>query len=597
MNAIRSCPSLVLVAALFATTTALGERRDQSPPTLETNRAEFRKLDIGNKRIYFHQRTHNGAIVEKDFIVYQFDGSTDQFLDKRIHWRPNLPEVALPVVNSRQAVSMVEGEVQFAKLYIISPDSDVFPLNPIPDNPCWVVRSIRDGEIIITIIDAVTGRHLGYGVPPPQSAGFGMSGAQYAEPCGGAWTSWYTHAEYWFEAMGYPTATAEWPTDDVILSHVQSDETAVFYEIGHSHGTHGLLFCSGCTDDYYCEDTTSGEIATWIADYAKMPFTFLASCYGMCDTGPGTLSHAFSKGSTTTTATIGYCDMSEVYCGECWGYSLSWQEELFANMANGDTVAQAYAAAMATHPMCAPTEGWCMRFAGDEDFAIVPVVERGTCAVPDPPGSEAPIACHKNRYISFIPGNPGHQTALRVTLSNLPPAFDAHNGETMWVGEPFEVTEVSGSSGSTPPPTYWAARLCTEAFYADWSSYGTVDVFDNEVVPGAAYEIQAVDENCGAAAESSYSDPLTVPTSEWGDIVGHCEIDPCTPPNGVVDFLDISAVVDKFRNLPGAPTKSRTDLVGSLPDLVIDFVDISSCVDAFRGLPYPFSGPDLAPCP
>ena len=63
---------------------------------------------------------------------------------------------------------MAEGKVQFSKLYIISPESDVFPLEPTPQNPCWVVRSISDGTPIVTIIDAVTGNFLGHGVLPPQ---------------------------------------------------------------------------------------------------------------------------------------------------------------------------------------------------------------------------------------------------------------------------------------------------------------------------------------------------------------------------------------------------------------------------------------------
>jgi len=31
-----------------------------------------------------------------------------------------------------------------------------------------VVRSVKDGNMIVTIIDAVTGEFLGYGVPPPK---------------------------------------------------------------------------------------------------------------------------------------------------------------------------------------------------------------------------------------------------------------------------------------------------------------------------------------------------------------------------------------------------------------------------------------------
>ena len=77
----------------------------------------------------------------------------------------------------------------------------------------------------------------------------------------------------------------------------------------------------------------------------------------------------------------------------------------------------------------------------------------------------------------------------------------------------------------------------------------------------------------------------------WGDVaaVAGCGF----APDGVVDFTDISCVVDKFKNLPGAPRKARSDAAPDTPDWIVDFTDIPAVVDAFRGLPYPHD----APCP
>ena len=72
-------------------------------------------------------------------------------------------------------------------------------------------------------------------------------------------------------------------------------------------------------------------------------------------------------------------------------------------------------------------------------------------------------------------------------------------------------------------------------------------------------------------------------------------VDCWTPPDGDMDFDDITALVDKFRNLPGAPLKSRADIAPAVPDQIVDFVDIPWVVDAFRGLPYPFDGPEECP--
>ncbi|MGB2984343.1 MAG: hypothetical protein WBE26_00555, partial [Phycisphaerae bacterium] len=106
--------------------------------------------------------------------------------------------------------------------------------------------------------------------------------------------------------------------------------------------------------------------------------------------------------------------------------------------------------------------------------------------------------------------------------------------------------------------------------------------------------------------------PLAITTSLWGDVVGeyytnpaNCMVMPSgyvdcwSPPNAVVNFDDISSLVDKFRNLFGAPRKARADIAGDppvgIPDRLVNFVDISYDVDAFRGLPYPFPGPSGCP--
>jgi len=132
---------------------------------------EFEKVEIGDMIVYWQQRMIDDAIVEGDYIVYQFDKDTKELIDKKTHWRSDLPDHVIPVITKGEAESMAKGEVQFTQLYIISPESDVFPLDPTPQNPCWVVRSVDNGKMIVTIIDAVEGKILGYGVPPPPELG------------------------------------------------------------------------------------------------------------------------------------------------------------------------------------------------------------------------------------------------------------------------------------------------------------------------------------------------------------------------------------------------------------------------------------------
>ena len=68
-----------------------------------------------------------------------------------------------------------------------------------------------------------------------------------------------------------------------------------------------------------------------------------------------------------------------------------------------------------------------------------------------------------------------------------------------------------------------------------------------------------------------------------------------TGPNDVTDFLDISAIVESFKNEPTAPIKARSDIAEDGPDAVIDFLDISACVEAFKGESYPFAVPTDCP--
>ncbi|CAD6495168.1 MAG: hypothetical protein EMLJLAPB_01260 [Candidatus Argoarchaeum ethanivorans] len=222
-------------------------------------------------------------------------------------------------------------------------------------------------------MDAVKGEIIGYGIPPP-ATGFSVSGPQNVSNCSGVWTELYQNAESWFNTMGYPTEAVVYPNEAKIKSHIQSYETVMFYEIAHSVGG-SSAFRNNCTDT-----TTADEIHNWIKDYPKMPFTFLASCNGTCDMGSGTLSYEFRKGSTDDTVTIGYCGMNETPCNQtCWyDDALDWQDALFNYMNQGWTVKDAFDQACYSYPGCYnETAGIrCVRFAGDENFKVVPKIGR-----------------------------------------------------------------------------------------------------------------------------------------------------------------------------------------------------------------------------
>lgn len=217
------------------------------------------------------------------------------------------------------------------------------------------------------------------------------------------------------------------------------------------------------------------------------------------------------------------------------------------------------------------------------------------CVAPAPalPEPMVPELGHgtRNRYLSFSGGTPGESEAVRVRFD-----LDGGGTGTAWVGEPREASESSGDSGPTPPPTFWAAELqCDPPFFTDWSVYPAIHVYGPSVAPGVTYEIALARESCETSEDGFTDTPLVITTSAWGDVVKDCSTCPCGPPDGDADFDDITAIVDKFKNLPCAPMKSRGDLAPATPDQIVDFVDIPWIVDAFRSLPYPFGGPTACP--
>lgn len=209
------------------------------------------------------------------------------------------------------------------------------------------------------------------------------------------------------------------------------------------------------------------------------------------------------------------------------------------------------------------------------------------CAVPSIPLSAVGTGV-TNRHLAFTPARgQGRHLAYRVRRThheqaqNLAPVI-------MWVGP-----------GQTDEAGTWVSRLrCLPYFSNDWSPSTPLLLKGDLIVPGASYQVDVVDLACWAhvvvddtAMERTlpwayFSQPLSLRTSLlWGDITG-AEVD---APDGIVNLLDVSAVLDRFVNAPGAVALHRADLTPMIPDGVVDFADVAAVVNAYRGLPYPFS--------
>jgi hypothetical protein len=230
------------------------------------------------------------------------------------------------------------------------------------------------------------------------------------------------------------------------------------------------------------------------------------------------------------------------------------------------------------------------------------------CVTAPPAPTADPSGLNKSRAVSF--GTPAaatatasaSPTALRVTLTSLhhpsPPYtgglaadFSAFEEQIRWVGPPSTYVESTGD-----PTLFVAAALQCLPYYHDWSTVGLVHVIGREIVPSSTYAVERLSGSClGNETNCTLvSASLGLATMRWGDVDG-----PFNPPEKSTqpDVSDISAIVNKFKNTPGAPIKVRAALSDDDPDLTQDigFAQISDCVDAFKGQPFPYAGP--ATCP
>lgn len=164
-------------------------------------------------------------------------------------------------------------------------------------------------------------------------------------------------------------------------------------------------------------------------------------------------------------------------------------------------------------------------------------------------------------------------------------------GCARWVGAPIRVLEAQDNSALG---SYVTARLQCSPYYADWSSFGVINIAGPEIMPSSTYEVQVFNPSCKGDEVNctDVSGIATGTTRRSGDVAL-----PFAPSGTQPDPSDVVAVLNKFRNQPGAPSKVIAQIQPNVLDLFVDTgaLDIVGTIDAFRGTAYPFTGP--CPCP
>jgi hypothetical protein len=171
------------------------------------------------------------------------------------------------------------------------------------------------------------------------------------------------------------------------------------------------------------------------------------------------------------------------------------------------------------------------------------------------------VAAEGSRYVKITPPNAADPVALHISSPEYPC-----------------VSKYVTANGTVADDPVLRSPV-------DW---GQVMAYGSVIVPEVEYVVQPEDE-FGAFVGAAES----VVTDLWGDLVGTFADGAWTQPNGIVDFEDISAIVDRFKGEPSAPSVERCGIAPQTPNGIVDFEDIGHVVDAFRGVGYPFG----LPCP
>ena len=255
-----------------------------------------------------------------------------------------------------------------AKLLLIDHTNPFWKLSPDlqRDITCWVAHTVK-GETFL--YDAVTGKKVGEGIPPPTERAISLSGF-HKEDWQDPWINYRKNAAYWFTNWGFSTWSAFAPSKSDHGAAIRNGEYNYRYAIAH-----GNQYRFQTRKNLWI---TASDISKWMSgggggppverpDSGRAPmwFAFLGHCWGMVSTGSGTLSYAFRKGQLKDTVTIGYYKAEE---SSGWKYSLYWQKKLFSKVNTGVTWKEAYDYAVTCYPECKSM----VRFVGDENMKIKP---------------------------------------------------------------------------------------------------------------------------------------------------------------------------------------------------------------------------------
>lgn len=198
-----------------------------------------------------------------------------------------------------------------------------------------------------------------------------------------------------------------------------------------------------------------------------------------------------------------------------------------------------------------------------------PCWDPGSCnEMGDTCGCDAPtISVAGPRYLAITPQPTSASTAMRLMVT-----ADCPTAPTKYLGEPQPPFNIA--------PLINDVELAPRLTPAQWGSI--VYVTGTYIAPELQYFARS---ECGLPDAPVYSPDAAATIGLWGDVVGPGS-GVYGPPNGVVDAIDIVAMIDAFKMVPNAPPLFAVDIFSCSPNQVLDAIDIVGVIDAFKEVSY-----------
>jgi len=325
---------------------------------------------FGNIDVKYYEHYINGFKVVNDRILFQTYSGTDDVIKYEKEWR-NVDSIIIPC---NDIVFQPKSSYKTKEKIVFLNEKDLgyfYTINGEMSYPlfCWKVL-YENGETIL--YDYFDVKKIGYGIPAPSSKGLALNGYEADAAPNGYASPFRTEAAKWFRKWGLNTEELSLPSPSDVSSRVIDSSVKCWYNICHGN-SYGLFLNKVNGEQLHYFSYSPYDDPNARDDMKNRPplnFAFIGSCDGMTFIDEDSFAYIFRKGETDNTVVVGYWDLGgeDGPNGPFWGSGqvMTWQNNLFKYLYEGDTFEEAYNKACAD----APASDHDVRWVGDGSLTL-----------------------------------------------------------------------------------------------------------------------------------------------------------------------------------------------------------------------------------